>query len=260
MGESTLAGLNLSGANLTGLVSEGNGGTPATLPAHWVERNGFLLGPGADLARADLMRMNLAGLDLAGSDLMGIELTGADLAGADLSGADLAKAVLNSADLAGADLFGGDIKAATWQDASCPDGASAEALGGSCANALAFRFTGFGTPRPGSTVVRSAKSITVRFRLTLTSGAALSSSVGAALAGAGVVRVTLSGPEIKATSANCAWASAAGEFTCALGVPHGVKTGQRYSYRIIAAEKPGTGFAAAPSPGKIANPETIHFR
>jgi uncharacterized protein YjbI with pentapeptide repeats len=72
---------------------------PVTLPPGWTLRDGYLLGPGADLARAQL------GHD----DLTGLEFAGADLADADLADADLAGSTLNSSDLRNANFSGADL-------------------------------------------------------------------------------------------------------------------------------------------------------
>ena len=45
-----LSGVQLSGANLSGVRSGSIIGTPLSLPKDWVLLNGYLIGPGADLA------------------------------------------------------------------------------------------------------------------------------------------------------------------------------------------------------------------
>jgi len=70
----------LSGADLAGVKSGGIVGVPATVPSGWVLKNGYLIGPNANLAGA-----NLSGYDLQGADLAGANLQGATLAGAQLT-------------------------------------------------------------------------------------------------------------------------------------------------------------------------------
>lgn len=107
----TLTGANLSGTkfayngDLSGVVSGGITGTPANLPYYpngqYVIADGYLAGPGADLASADLAGANLTGASLVGN---------ANLSGADLTGANLTDGAL-SADLAGTKLADANLKA-----------------------------------------------------------------------------------------------------------------------------------------------------
>ena len=76
-----LRGTNLQGAILTGVQSGDIVGTPASLPDGWKLRNGYLVGPGANLTRA-----SLNGADLSYANLKGTILTGANLYGATLTG------------------------------------------------------------------------------------------------------------------------------------------------------------------------------
>jgi hypothetical protein len=130
---------------------------------------------------------------------------------------------------------------------------------GSCAGAIAFRFAGFITPKPGSTVAVSARHVSVHFKLATASGAAIPASVAAAISTAKQVRVTLAGPGIKATTAYCSWDSSGREFACTIADPRGIEKGTSHSYTITAVEKPGASFQTAPRLSKAANPETIHF-
>ena len=254
-----LADTNLAGAAMTYVMSGKITGTPAQLPRHWRLQGGYLLGPRADLFRSYFTGFGLAGVDLEYAYAEGDSFIGANLNDADLSGADLAGAYFTNASLAGADVFGAAIAGSTWSGATCPDGSNASAHAGGCASAIAFRFTGFGSPRPGSTLPGLTRHIRVHFRLAMVTGAAIPAATGALLGGAREVRVTLSGPGIKATSAYCSWTAAAKEFTCTITVPRGIKVGKTYAYLITAAEKPGTAFQIAPRLGKTANPETVHF-
>jgi uncharacterized protein YjbI with pentapeptide repeats len=85
-----LAGATLADATLSQAASSGLTGTPAALPASWLDSSGFLLGPGADLSGADMAGANLTNADLAGANLAGATLTGATLTSATLAGANLA--------------------------------------------------------------------------------------------------------------------------------------------------------------------------
>lgn len=170
------------------------------------------------------------------------------------------------ANLDGADLFGAFLQVTAWRGATCPDGTSANSHADGCRFALAFFSAGFITPRSGSTVAASASRVNVHFKLATASGAAIRASVAAAIGAAKLVRVTLAGPGIKATSAYCSWDRAAREFVCMIADPHGIKKGASHSYTITVAEEPGSNvqstpqFQTAPRLGKAANPETIHFR
>jgi len=67
------------------------------LPPGWSLRNGYLLGPGANLTGADLRNMNLAGIDLSGATLSNV----------------------------------------TWANTICPDGSNSDNHAGSCQSAVA---------------------------------------------------------------------------------------------------------------------------
>jgi uncharacterized protein YjbI with pentapeptide repeats len=71
----------LAGASLSGVISGGTTGTPASLPEGWVLSVGYLIGPGAFLSGAFLSGANLSGANLSGANLSGANLTNANLAG-----------------------------------------------------------------------------------------------------------------------------------------------------------------------------------
>lgn len=100
----TLTNTVLAGATLTGVLSGHITTVPASLPAHWIIGDGFLLGPGADLYADNLSGDNLSGADLAGAFMILTNLTNANLTGVNLRGADLSKAELKGADLTDDDL------------------------------------------------------------------------------------------------------------------------------------------------------------
>lgn len=250
-----LDGANLTGANLSGIVSGGVTGTPASLPAGWSLRDGFLIGPGANLNGA-----NLAGQNLSGANLAGIDLTKASLVSTNLSGANLTGANLTGANLTGADLFRAVLTGVTWSATTCPNGKNSTGLPGGCARQLAFRFGGLIAPAPGSSIRKSAHHFTVRFRLTNFRSQKVTDSIGQSLTSGHEVRVTLRGPGIKPVNAFCSWNSALGKFQCTVHFPGKVKKGKSHKYRLTVSEDYGLGFARAPTRAGAANPATIHFR
>lgn len=124
---------------------------------------------------------------------------------------------------------------------------------------VVYGFGGFTSPVPGSTLSKSARTIIARFRLTNASGAPITSTRASALAAAGDVEVTLSGPGISATTTRCTWNAAAGLFRCSIKIPAAAKTGSS-SYSITALEKVSTRFKDAPAVQHAVNPARIHFR
>jgi uncharacterized protein YjbI with pentapeptide repeats len=118
----------------------------------------------------------------------------------------------------------------------------------------------FLAPVPGSTVARSARVISVRFRLTDASDAPIPAANAAAIGAAHHVRVTLRGPGITAAAVLCGWNAAQHYFSCTIKIPAGVRTGAKNAYTITAGEYVGTGFVQVPSVVKGANPEIVHFR
>ena len=112
----------------------------------------------------------------------------------------------------------------------------------------------------GQPIRKSAHSFQVRFRLTNFSSQKVTDSIGRSLTSAKEVRVTLSGPRIKAVSANCSWNSAMGKFQCRIHFPSKVKKGKKHNYKLTVSENFGLGFARAPTRAGAANPAIIHFR
>ena len=72
-------------------------------------QTGYIIEPGADLARADLARAKLEGANLRDAKLEGANLSDANLTNASLAGADLRRAKLNNAYLTGANLEGANL-------------------------------------------------------------------------------------------------------------------------------------------------------
>jgi hypothetical protein len=75
---------------------------------------------------------------------------------------------------------------------------------------VGYRFVGFAMPKPGSTLPKSTRTITVSFRLADAQGHAIPASWAAALAKAGQVRITFTGPGISRATAACAWKATTG--------------------------------------------------
>jgi uncharacterized repeat protein (TIGR02543 family) len=124
MTETNLTGANLTAVDLTdamltntiltGVLSGGITGTPQVLNViGWQLINGYLIGPGANLAGANLIYANLIGANLSGADLSGADLYGVNLSGANLSGANLF-----GANLSGANLFQTNLNDANLSDAN----------------------------------------------------------------------------------------------------------------------------------------------
>jgi uncharacterized protein YjbI with pentapeptide repeats len=142
-----LTGLDLSKAQLTGTSAREIQGAPLALPKHWHFRQGFLLGPGVNLAEADLTGVDLSGIDLTGANIRQARfspdtlLTGTRLVdcegtpsalpkrwrftsgilfapGIDASSSDLSKQDLSNLDLSNADLSNCELRAANLSSSS----------------------------------------------------------------------------------------------------------------------------------------------
>jgi uncharacterized protein YjbI with pentapeptide repeats len=125
---------------------------------------------------------------------------------------------------------------------------------------VGYRLVGFAAPKPGSTLPKSARTVTVKFRLAGAAGRAIPAAWAAALAKAGEVRVAFTGPGISRVTAACAWKASTGYFQCTVNVPSGIQTGKSSGYTITAQERLGTSFVTVPVTGKTANPANIHFQ
>lgn len=124
---------------------------------------------------------------------------------------------------------------------------------------VVYGFGGFIGLKPGSEIAASARTMTVRFRLTNAAGRSIPASAAAALAARHAIEVTLTGPKIRRATAQCRWNGTGRHFACALRIPKGVRLGRRYRYKLTAQENLGTGFVAAPEIGHATNPLIIHF-
>ena len=104
--------------DFTGIVSGGLIGTPALLPAGNELLNGYLVGPGAELAGADLAGVTLVRPATDDEGVLGADLAGADLAGADLRGASGSWIDFTLTRFVGADLRDTDFPDAWFKPAS----------------------------------------------------------------------------------------------------------------------------------------------
>jgi hypothetical protein len=124
--------------------------------------------------------------------------------------------------------------------------------------AVIYRFGGFMSPLPRSTLLNSNAAIPVKFVLTNGSGTPIAAATAAALAAAHRVQVTLAGPGISAQSTLCSWTGS--NFQCTIRTPRGLLTGTSHPYTITASENLGGGFVTARPTGSAVNPEVIYFR
>lgn len=254
-----LSGADLTGADLSGVQSAQLTGVPAGLPAPWVLRGGYLLGPGAFLYNQDL-----TGFDLTGTDLERAYLFFDNLTAANLAGVNLANATIRQSDVVGADLFGANVSGVNWDGSTCP---GTNYYVGPPNNetqkcTIAFFFGGFTAPHPNA-VVR-ARAITVQFKLHASfSSGTLTSAIANDLIGAQEIRVVLSGQHMHPAAAYCAWSDTTSAFQCRVKIPSGIKTGKSHPYFLTAQEEPQGTFVKAPVTGdarNIINPIRIYFR
>lgn len=151
--KANLNGVNLAEANLQGATLTGINLSAAFFNATNLSDDTLT---GLDLAGADFDNTNLAGFDLTGSDLSNAilisgNLDGTDLAKVNLAGGSIDDSTLVSALFTRANLTNGALaddnltdadfsKAKTtgvnWVNSTCPDGTTADADGGTCANDL----------------------------------------------------------------------------------------------------------------------------
>jgi hypothetical protein len=111
-----LAGIDLSGANLSGAVFPNSDLSRANLSgANLAEADlGSACLAGANLSKAALYQASLVGTNLVKANLTGSYLTMADLSGADLSTAELSGAKLCLANLRGANLDAASLGSAVF--------------------------------------------------------------------------------------------------------------------------------------------------
>jgi hypothetical protein len=128
----------------------------------------------------------------------------------------------------------------------------------------AAAFGGFNGPGPKSGLNRPGATVQVKFTFTNAAGQPLPSAMASALAGAGDVEVTLSGPNNSTTqlsSALCSWLAKGGYFQCSLDIPLGLNTGRDYQYKLTALQMVGGGFVVVPpyAGSTAVNPQTIQL-
>jgi hypothetical protein len=119
---------------------------------------------------------------------------------------------------------------------------------------------GFLAPAKGTSIARSSRVITVRFRVTNAAGIPIQGARAAALAAAHRIRVSLRGPGISAVTVACGWSYAHGYLTCAITIPAQVRTGAGNRYTITAAENVTGGFVRVPGVRGASDPEVVYFR
>src|SRR6202034_2158288 len=118
-------------------------------------------------------------------------------------------------------------------------------------------FTAFVAPAASSTIARSGKTVSVRFRLAAANGKSITAALGRQLAGEHKITVALAGAKIKGMTASCFWSAAGGEVTWTVKMPAVVAAGQKTSYTVTAREHLA-GLTAAPPLGRAKNPEVVH--
>ena len=123
---------------------------------------------------------------------------------------------------------------------------------------VVYGFGGFLSPLPKSTLAKSGSTIPVKFRLTNAQGQPIANTLAAALAAAGNVQATLTGPNIAPVTAICSWDIANLFFQCNIKTPSGILSGR--AYQIFAYERLGTTFVVAPPVGSTVNPEIVYFK
>jgi uncharacterized protein YjbI with pentapeptide repeats len=117
---------DFAGATLSSLGTGGLVGQTSSLPAGWLDANGYLVGPQADLGDAQLTGQNLANADLAESVLPNANLKSSHLGSAALSHSDLLDTNMVDSTLSAQALSGASITGAQMAGASIsgPDGTS----------------------------------------------------------------------------------------------------------------------------------------
>jgi len=93
------------------------------LPSGWVNRNGYLLGPGVKLTNKNFNGWNFSGLNLSNVDISNSQFYGADfsnsnLVNVDFSGKDLRNTNFGSANLTGANFSGADLSGANFNNST----------------------------------------------------------------------------------------------------------------------------------------------
>ncbi len=171
LSKANITGTVFAGANLKGVISAYEVGTPASLPANWQLVDGnyegttvaYLIGPGASIGGAQLKgsvfsNLNLNGIYMAQANLVGTtfsgatmtnavvassnlenvdfsngNFTGTNFSNADFEGANFTNANFTNANLNGARLLSvSGLSTANFTGAICPDGVAFSQLGENC--------------------------------------------------------------------------------------------------------------------------------
>lgn len=101
---SRLLRANLSSSNLDGVESGNISGTPTSLPPSWELREGYLIGPTANLNLRNLTGKNFSNADLSRATLKGAILDNVNLNNSNLSAADLQEARGSKLSVSGTDF------------------------------------------------------------------------------------------------------------------------------------------------------------
>jgi uncharacterized protein YjbI with pentapeptide repeats len=125
---------------------------------------------------------------------------------------------------------------------------------------VAYGITGFSSPANHATLRRSARTVTVTFRLTGKATRPVSASLASKLGRRHEVRAELAGPGIARTTGYCEWKPGIKALTCAIRTPRGVRVTRHYQYKITVVENVGAGSVGAPAIGKAVNPVAVRFR
>ena len=99
-------GTKLGNNSLHMVCASGVIGIPDSLPEKWKLRNGFLIGPEANLTTQDMTNVNFTGTDLTGAALSASNLTNANLSGVDLTKTTIVDVNLTRANLQDTNLTG----------------------------------------------------------------------------------------------------------------------------------------------------------
>ncbi|MCU1592283.1 MAG: neuroendocrine convertase 1, partial [Frankiales bacterium] len=101
---------------------------------------------------------------------------------------------------------------------------------------VAYTASGFTSPRPRSTLLKSGSTVHVRFVLRTADGNALPATTAVALAAAKAVTVTLTGPRVSATTAVCTWDRVGLQFQCQIKTAPGLRTGTTNPHTLTATQ------------------------
>ena len=124
---------------------------------------------------------------------------------------------------------------------------------------VVYGFSGFSGLRSGEVIAKSARTITARFRITRAGGKDILAAPTAAFVARHGLEVRLTGPGIKAVTAQCRWVGSARSIECTITIPPGVRLGTANRYKITAEENVGTGFVVAPAVARAVNPLVVTF-